>query len=243
MSGPSIRINPEHEPHRLAEAFRAKGRLQIPHFLHPEDAERLLFFLKSSSDWRLVINSADQFFELDRQAQAELNPDKQARLDQAVYSGARYGFQYRYETIRVSDAAAERTRNATPLTDFAVFLSGEPVLRFLRTIIGNDDIAFADAQATAYGPGHFLTTHDDQVAGKDRRAAYVMNLSKDWSVDWGGLLTFHDSGDSLAESFVPTFNTLNVFAVPQRHSVGIVAPFAPRRRYSVTGWLRAGPVP
>jgi hypothetical protein len=31
---------------------------------------------------------------------------------------------------------------------------------------------------------------------------------------------------------VPTFNTLNLFAVRQRRSVGIVAPFAPRRRYS-----------
>jgi Rps23 Pro-64 3,4-dihydroxylase Tpa1-like proline 4-hydroxylase len=236
-------MNPDHDPHRLAEAFRASGRLQIANFLHPQDAERLLVFLKSSNAWRLVINSNDQFFELDRKAQAELTADQQAQLDEAVYAGARYGFQYRYETIRVPDAAAERTREPTPLNDFAVFLSGEPVLRFLRIIIGNDDISFADAQATAYAPGHFLTAHDDEVAGKDRRAAYVMNLSKDWSVDWGGLLTFHHPDASAAEAFVPRFNTLNLFAVPQRHSVGIVAPFAPRRRYSVTGWLRAGSPP
>jgi Rps23 Pro-64 3,4-dihydroxylase Tpa1-like proline 4-hydroxylase len=87
----------------------------------------------------------------------------------------------------VADAAAERKRQATPLKDFAVFLSEEPVLRFLRIILGDGDISFADAQATAYAPGHFLTAHVDDVAGKDWRAAYVMNLSKDWSVDWGGL--------------------------------------------------------
>jgi Rps23 Pro-64 3,4-dihydroxylase Tpa1-like proline 4-hydroxylase len=31
---------------------------------------------------------------------------------------------------------------------------------------------------------------------------------------------------------------LNIFAVPQPHSVTIVAPFAAAARYSVTGWLR-----
>lgn len=243
MSRGAFRINPAHDRSRLAAAFRAKGRVQVPAFIHPDDAERLLLSLKSSAEWRLVINSKDELFELSRKAQAELTPDQQAQLDQAVYSGARYGFQYRYETIRAPDAEAERRREATCLNEFAMFMSGEPLLAWFRDILGDSTISFADAQGTAYGPGHFLTAHDDDVAGKHRRAAYVMNLSKDWSVDWGGLLTFHDFGESVAQCFVPTFNTLNLFAVPQRHSVGIIAPFAPRRRYSVTGWLRAGPKP
>jgi SM-20-related protein len=37
---------------------------------------------------------------------------------------------------------------------------------------------------------------------------------------------------------VPSFNTLDLFAVPQRHSVSIVTPSAQHRRYAVTGWLR-----
>jgi hypothetical protein len=83
-------MNADHDPHRLREGFRAKGHLQISNFLHPADAERLLLFLKASDEWRLVINSKDHFFELDRKAQAELSADQQAQLDQAVYSGARY---------------------------------------------------------------------------------------------------------------------------------------------------------
>ena len=38
---------------------------------------------------------------------------------------------------------------------------------------------------------------------------------------------------------MPRFNALNVFAVPQPHSVSIVSPFAVGARYSVTGWLLA----
>jgi len=47
-----------------------------------------------------------------------------------------------------------------------------------------------------------------------------------------------EEGSGIAQSFVPAFNALNLFAVPQPHSVGFVTPFAARRRYSVTGWLR-----
>ena len=100
---------------------------------------------------------------------------------------------------------------------------------------GAADIAFADAQATAYAPGDFLTAHDDNVAGKARRAAYVLGLTPGWRTDWGGLLLFHR--DSTA--WVPRFNTLNLFGVPQPHSVSQVASFAGNRRYAVTGWLRA----
>lgn len=34
----------------------------------------------------------------------------------------------------------------------------------------------------------------------------------------------------------PGFDVLNVFAVPQRHAVTMVAPFAGAPRYSITGW-------
>ena len=42
---------------------------------------------------------------------------------------------------------------------------------------------------------------------------------------------------------MPTFNALNLFAVPQLHSVSFVPPFAGALRFSVTGWLRAGGAP
>ena len=100
-------------------------------------------------------------------------------------------------------------------------------------------VAFADAQATAYAPGDFLTGHDDAVGGKKRLAAYVFGLTPVWRVEWGGLLLFHGSDGDVDAGLAPRFNTLNVFAVPQTHSVSMVTRAAPSRRYSITGWLRA----
>ena len=243
MNSSSFRINPALDPEELSRAFAMRSRLHIPSFLEPECAGNLLEYLKGDPGWKLVVNSEDKLFELDRPTQASLTAEQQRQLDEAVHAKARYGFQYRYETLRVPDAESERIARGTILDDFALFLSSDATLAFLQTVIGGSGLAFADAQATAYGPGHFLTAHDDAVAGKNRQAAFVMNLSADWSADWGGMLAFHEPGNAIAEAFIPTFNSLNLFGAPQRHSVTMVAPFPPRRRYSVTGWLRPGPKP
>ena len=106
---------------------------------------------------------------------------------------------------------------------------------------GDARIAFADAQATRYRPGHVLTGHDDAAEGKNRLYAYVLNLTRDWRADWGGVLAFEGAHGHIEEGFAPAYNALNIFAVPMPHAVTQVASFAPRDRLSITGWLRAHP--
>jgi Rps23 Pro-64 3,4-dihydroxylase Tpa1-like proline 4-hydroxylase len=114
------------------------------------------------------------------------------------------------------------------------------LLDFLRDVTGHGDLAFTDGQATAYGTGDFLTGHDDDVAGKGRLAAYVFGLTPYWRLEYGGLLLFHGEHDRTVTGNVPRFNVLDLFRVPQQHSVSIVTPAAPHRRFAVTGWLRSG---
>ena len=238
MSGPDFLMNPSLDAKALAKRFKADGKLHIPDFLEAGCAELFFQSLRGRDDWALIVNQDAHSFDLDRKAQAALSDEQRQALDQAVYAGARYGFQFRYEAIRVPDDEADRRKLDDPLTHFASFLSSPSVVGFLRAVTGKKGIDFADAQATAYGPGHFLTAHDDEVAGKQRQAAYVFNLTPVWRVDWGGLLLFHGADGHVTRGFTPSFNALNIFAVPQPHSVSMVAPFASNRRYSVTGWLR-----
>lgn len=219
----------------LASEFAGTGRVQVPGFLPDEAALAPYQALRARADWRQVINSGDKVFEFDRRAREALAPDEAARLDAAVHAGARSGFEFRYETLRVDDLERDR---ADPLDAFTLFLSEGPARDFLRRVTGQAAIAFADAQATAYSPGDFLTGHHDDVVGKDRLAAYVFSLSPGWRVEWGGLLLFHGAGGRV-EGFAPRFGCLDLFAVPQLHSVSIVTQAAALRRYSITGWLRA----
>ena len=59
------------------------------------------------------------------------------------------------------------------------------------------NIDYADAQATRYEPGHFLTSHNDSVEGKNRLVAYVFNFTPGWHPDWGGNLMFYDEGAAI----------------------------------------------
>lgn len=239
MAQTPFALNPRLDADALAAAFAADGRLHVADFLAGDGAAQLLTHLKARQDWRLVINQGDKLFELDRPAQESMDAATRAQLDLAVHKGARSGFQFRYETLRIPDDPAERDRAADLINQLATFMSSDAVLAFLRHVIADRSIDFADAQATAYGPGDFLTEHDDDVAGKSRRAAYVLGLTPEWRIDWGGLLQFRGGDGHVAQAYVPRFNSLNLFAVPAPHSVSMVAPFVPYRRYSITGWLRA----
>jgi Rps23 Pro-64 3,4-dihydroxylase Tpa1-like proline 4-hydroxylase len=232
VAAPGFALNPALDAAGLASSFRAHGRVRVCDFLVEDGAVRLFQHLRRRDDWRMVINQGEKIFELDRQAQSMLSEQARKELDVAVHKVGREGFQFRYETVRVSDDAAERAQTENALNQFAGFLCSMPVLHFLQRIIGDGSIDFADAQATAYGPGHFLTAHDDAVAGKSRRAAYVLNLTPEWKVDWGGLLQFHGRDGVVEEAYAPAFNVLNLFAVPVAHSVSYVTPFVPYRRRS-----------
>lgn len=229
------------DPDGLATAFRMHGRVEIPALLGPGEADRLRTHLLGRQDWVQVMNAGDNVYELSRAGFEQLSPEQRAELDARIAASARDGFQYRYESIRVPDEPEARAARGTPLDSFVGFLSSPPLLDLLGAITGANDIAFADGQATAYGSGHFLTRHDDDVASKHRRAAYVFGLAPDWRAEWGGLLMFHRADGSIAEAYAPVMGTLRLFSVPVIHSVSYVAPFAPEPRLSVTGWLRADP--
>jgi Rps23 Pro-64 3,4-dihydroxylase Tpa1-like proline 4-hydroxylase len=235
----TLALHPSIDRVAARRRYAADGHVQIMPWLTDDSAAALRAHLIARDDWREVINSGDKVFELDRDNQAKLGPEDRKRLDAAVDAGARSGFQHRYESIRVSDDPAERASSATALDAFAAFMSSDPVLEVLRGVTRLKDVNFVDAQATSYRRGDFLTAHHDEVAGKNRRAAYVLGLTPEWRAEWGGLLLFHDSEGDTRRGLVPRFNCLNLFAVPQEHSVSQVASYAGGDRLSVTGWLRA----
>jgi len=234
-------LNPNLDLNALAQTFSARGRVQVEDFLALEDAERLHDSLVREQQWRLTFNVGQKVFEFSPEELNALEPARRKLLDLQVTGGARSGFQYRYHSLRIPDGQAARGAAPDLRNQLAAWLSEGAGRRFLRTVTGVSDFNFVDGQVTAYKPGDFLTVHDDAAPRTSRRAAYVLNLTKDWRPDWGGLLIFHDAHELAA--WPPSFNTLNLFRIPQPHSVSAVVSSAPRPRYSISGWLRSGPRP
>jgi len=234
-------INPALDPAQLAPQFIGHGRVHLPGFLVPPAAEQIHRYLAQSAEWSLVLHDGTHVREATPEQRRHADEVWEREMAAFAYARAREGFEFLYEHRKVADDPRERAADASPVARFVDFLNSPVFLEFARRLTGQPDIVRADAQATRYRPGDFLTQHDDfdKTGRKLRRAAYVFNLTPRWQADWGGQLQFIGPDGHVTEAWVPRFNALNVFAVPQPHSVSIVAPFAVGARYSVTGWLLA----
>lgn len=236
----TITLNPDHDIDALAAEFSRRGRIHIPKFMTGDSARAIYNAVRREKNWNFVFFAGGKHYDLDAAGWANLDAEKRATTTNIVHQEAQRSFSYMYDNIPIFDRVRGGGALSDTLRETYEFLNSGPFLGFARRLVGADDIAFADAQATRYGPGSFLTDHNDGVEGKNRRAAFVVNLTPEWRVDWGGFLNFFDENGNIEEAFKPTFNALNVFQVPAPHSVGYVTPFAGAPRYSVTGWLRAG---
>lgn len=168
---------------------------------------------------------------------------EQMRLIGMAHEEAVEGFQYVYDRLRLGAARAMGLKAPQALYELHDLFNTEAFLDLARRLTGDERIAYVDAQATRYLPGHFLNGHDDRQEEAGRLYAYVLNTSPTWRAEWGGLLMFLNDDGGVIETFVPEAGTLNVFRVPQAHMVSMVAPFAGAPRYSVTGWWRSEPPP
>jgi SM-20-related protein len=230
-----LALNSELNRSALKDEYRRQGRIHIKNVLTEAAAERVYACLKSETAYDLTVNITG-----DARALRNLTSKEQHDCTVAAWGKVGVdGFQFVYD-MHLLSFAGEAYRDPTHYwAKVTGFLNGTEFLEFAREITGIDAIDFADAQATLYRAGHFLTGHDDNVPGTKRLAAYVLSFTPVWRPEWGGLLEFLDSGGQVEAGYVPGFNTLKLFRVPMGHYVGMVAPYAQGGRYSITGWLRA----
>jgi len=226
----------------LRRSFAEAGIAQISPFLAGDGAGRLRDQLAVRDDWiRAIKTAASNSFNIGL-AESVMSPAQVKGLESLAAPVAESGFRYVYDQIvAVGDDGGSR-ESGTLLSQIASLLTGAAMHALLHSITGAAS-AFADVQATRYGPGQFLTRHNDKEEKSRRQFAYVLGLTEGWRPEWGGLLLFHDKTGEVVRGFVPRMNTLTIFSVPRDHSVTQVAPFAPRPRYSVTGWFHSENAP
>lgn len=229
-------LNPDLDIDRLRAVFAEHKRVQIRGFLRPNFARTLKDEL-AALPWRTVLNENGKHIDIHPLQVKQLGPKRMRLIREAAAERSRSEFQYLYQNFPVFD----------------ILQSGNPVPGIVETIYdamnskGTRDLLgritglsfdYCDMQATRYRKGHFLTAHDDDVDGKNRQAAYVMNLTPKWRQSWGGNLRFIGGDNETLDEFVPGFNVLNIFAVPQMHEVTKVRPAADQSRLALTGWYR-----
>jgi SM-20-related protein len=237
MRNDAIEIDPALDPAAMTSAFKSLGRLHIPGFLTPASATRLHDILTADTQWVCSTMGGGTVVDAPVEMLEAMSPEAYAKFVALAHAEAAEGFHYMFDTIRLIGPEETRGQALEAYAPLMAFLRGDAFLNFVRTLTADQRPVSVDAQATRYLPGHYLTQHDDRNPKYGRLYAYVLNLTPRWRADWGGLLNFIDQDGHVAEAYAPAFNALNIFRVPQPHSVGFVAPFARGARLSVTGWL------
>lgn len=237
-----LSVNPALDPSRLAETYADDRRAQIRDFLTDESAKKCHEDLEALP-WGLAFNEGEKVAQIHAHKLAELGNREAAVIMAGIRDRARREYQFLYAFYPILTAYFSPQVRRHGIFDFYELINSTPVLDLIRTVTGLSDIRWADAQATWFKPGHFLKTHSDEQEAEGRRAAYVMNLSPVWDQDWGGFLQFFDEQGNIEQAFKPTFNTLNLFTIPQLHSVSMVSTYVVEKRLAVTGWFRSDEPP
>lgn len=233
-------IDPALDIGRWRAELERRSRAQVGPWLQADAAEALHHCLATEVPWSLAIHDADGSRTVPPEQRAALGAAGEAALIDGAVSMARGQFAFAYECYQMVKAYTDGRDPGLALHRVLEFFNSEQYLAFARALTGEPAIRRIDAQATRYRPGHFLTNHNDgDKADEGRLFAYVLNLSRDWRADDGGLLLFLGADGRVNDTLVPRYNTLSIFRVPQAHAVTLVSPWAASDRLAITGWMRA----
>jgi Rps23 Pro-64 3,4-dihydroxylase Tpa1-like proline 4-hydroxylase len=115
------------------------------------------------------------------------------------------------------------------------YLKGEKFSDILYSTMSMSNPVLFESFVSSYERGDFLNVHTDEKRG----VAFILNLTKDWKPEYGGLLTLLDKGDKM-NSIFPKFNSLILFKLGDKgvpHFVSEVSSRAPHARIAISGWF------
>ncbi|XP_053978545.1 prolyl 3-hydroxylase OGFOD1 [Hylaeus volcanicus] len=146
-----------------------------------------------------------------------------------------------YQFEQTSDLANIDTKNLKLLyktfqTDLAIWMERNTKIEL------NNKISMSSA---CYSDTDYLLCHDDNIG--DRRIAFILYLSKNWTTEDGGALDLFDTDDNglprnVVRSLVPEYNSLVFFEVVDNSYHQVAEITSPdKSRWTINGWFH-GPL-
>jgi len=231
----SIELNPIHNLSDYQKEYEVDRRWRIFDVFIQKTAGDITAHIHQDLQYKNAYVEDGAFKLISNEDLKALGTQKQQALTKTIYKQASEGVGFLYAKSDISDNPSDTSLSQ----QVRQWLNSKQTLDGIRAMTGHDDITCANAQATRYYPGHFLTRHNDINPKEKRKVAYVLNFTPTWHPDWGGLLQFyHDNGDP-KDTWTPVFNSMALFDVTHPHAVSYVAPFARNPRLAITGWFLA----
>lgn len=222
----------------IKKKFEKSNYVVIEDFLDEKYAEELYNFLNYEMplDWwySVSLSDKDQDFMTTRNLVENKYRIIQERLmAERTFNKGDFSYHF-YRTL--NDHIEECTCREC---EFRKWVVGEEFLKALNKMTGMKFTRYATLFASKYSEGCFLSPHTDESNGD---IGFVLQLTKDWLPQWGGLLTFlNDDCDKITDVKIPKFNALTLFKLPDQkgkwHYVSHVNQGVKRSRIAITGWF------
>ena len=214
--------------------FKSFNIVVIPNFIDLTHAESIYIALvqKPSNLWNSTTCFDNVKSDIQNKSTKKEQIEKNIKKANKAFSLDKFAFSF------------ERTLNnhhfqCTCIECYTKYLFKTPKIIDQINKITNMGITQAhDIFISKYSYGNFLSVHCDKNNG---RLAFILNLSKDWKPEYGGLLHILDNNrENVIKTIVPHFNTLTLFYIPPDigipHFVSHVN-IKNKSRYAITGWF------
>ncbi len=237
-------VNPKIDRAAVRGRLDEEGVVVVRDYFPKSLAQQLLNALGTATPWDLAYSDDGRGRLITADVLGRMSPqDVRAAIAPAfnLERTSRASFQFVYNTHIVPDARPLAGAHDLFVHRLADAMHEPEHLDFVRELTGRAQIQRMSVMAARYLPGHFLTLHDDVHEGERREVAYVLNLTKDWRPEWGGLLHLCEPDlKTVIRTFTPEFNTMVLMRPPIWHFVSQVASYAQAPRYTLTGWMLGG---
>jgi SM-20-related protein len=233
----SIALRHRQKEEQYRHEFAKTRMVEIPNFLPPSDATELADFLRDGmpKDWwyastRPGSSNQPRYVRVTAHARESMTE---------AYKAALLAFdrgEFSYSFLRTN---AHRAGCPCKLCRISSTIKARGTLDLIERITGAHLTGTSDFFASCYRPGDFLSPHSD---GKvDRRMGIVLQLTRDWRPEYGGLLHFlPEEGDGVRRLISPSFNSACIFAIAgpgdSKHFVSHVVPGVRASRIAISGW-------
>jgi len=211
--------------------FKDCKRIKISNFLKNDFAELLFKHAIFEKNWILSTG-------IDKNKYEKINSKQNEKINSAQIKNVNDAFSKDKFTY-----IFYRSMNNYNVSYFEFklrkYLNSENFIDILNQITGLGLTKLTTLFMSKYSNGNFLSTHSDKGNG---RLAFVINLTKFWKPHYGGNLHFlNNERTEIIETYVPQFNNLIIFHVPEEngipHYVSHVAPNIKLSRYAISGWF------
>lgn len=222
-------------PNELKETyiklFQEKKIIQIESFLSTYFAEDLFKTALLQKKWNLASGYSKMKFEKPLEPKFENANQLQVKNINLHFKEDEFTYMFN-----------RSMNNKTPSRmEFLIRqqLSSPEFLSYIYQITNIKVTQLSTLFLSKYKSSHFLGPHSDKGNGK---LAFVLNITKFWKPQHGGILHFlSEDRKDIIDSYVPGFNNLILFEVPEEeerpHFVSHVNPYVKHSRFAITGWF------